>query len=58
MARGALFIRAGSLDRALFSRVARRHTPRLDQTLPRLSVAANHSFLWIGVSVVFVRCGR
>ncbi len=50
MPRGALLIRAGTVDRALFARVARGRTPWLDRALPRLSMSANHSFLWIGTS--------
>ena len=49
---GAFLVRAGSLDRALFARVARGRGPGLDRTLPRLSVAANHAFLWVGASAV------
>ena len=42
-----MLIRAGSLDRALFSRVAEGRTPALDRILPRLSWAGNHSGIWI-----------
>ncbi len=57
MPRGALLIRAGTVDRALFARVARGRTPWLDGALPRLSASANHSFLWMGTSAVMVACG-
>src|SRR6476661_3548087 len=36
-----------ALDCALFDRVAKSRTPALDQTLPKLSTAANNSILWI-----------
>src|SRR4051812_1831629 len=38
------------LDCRLFDAVARSHTPSLDQTLPRLTKAANNSVLWIGIA--------
>src|SRR5687767_267765 len=37
-------------DQAIFSREALRHAPLLDKTLPRLSHAANHSGLWMGIA--------
>ncbi|MEA2492603.1 MAG: hypothetical protein QOJ29_514 [Thermoleophilaceae bacterium] len=36
-----------AIDCALFDRVASSHTPVLDETLPRLSIAANNSVLWL-----------
>src|SRR3954454_2048847 len=45
--RGALM----RLDCAIFERVARAHTPRLDRALPLLSRSANHSAIWIAVAV-------
>lgn len=40
------------LDCALFSSVARAHTPWLDRALPLLSRSANHSRLWLGVAAL------
>ena len=57
MLRGALFIRAGSADRALFARVAGARTPALDAVLPRLSVAANHAALWAALAGGLARFG-
>ena len=37
-------------DLELFRREALRHAPLLDETLPRLSHAANRSVLWMGVA--------
>jgi membrane-associated phospholipid phosphatase/diacylglycerol kinase family enzyme len=38
------------VDRALFARVARGHTPWLDRVLPLLSRTANNSRLWMAVA--------
>ena len=45
------------LDRELFNRAAGWHTPVLDAVLPRLSRAADHSKLWIGLSVPIALTG-
>jgi membrane-associated phospholipid phosphatase len=45
------------LDRELFNRAAGWHTPALDAVLPRLSRAADHSKLWIGLSVPIALTG-
>jgi undecaprenyl-diphosphatase len=38
------------VDDELFERTARLHAPALDRTMPRLSQAANHAVLWVGVA--------
>lgn len=45
------------LDRKLFLRAARTHTPALDRILPALSRAANYSKLWLGISVLLYLFG-
>ncbi|HEY3021386.1 MAG TPA: phosphatase PAP2 family protein [Solirubrobacteraceae bacterium] len=45
------------LDCAVFDRVAKRHTPSLDRTLPRLTRAADHSLLWLAVAAVLAVAG-
>src|SRR3954454_14618779 len=45
--RGALM----RLDCAIFERVARAHTPRLDRALPLLSRSANHAAIWIAIAI-------
>lgn len=42
--------RAGERDRRLFAAASELDTPLLDAVLPRLSRAANHSVLWMGVA--------
>ena len=39
-----------SKDEAIFRREALRHAPLLDQTVPRISHAANKSVLWMGIA--------
>ena len=49
-------------DRRLFAAVARSHTPLLDETLPRLTRAANNSAIWLvtasGLAAVGGRRGK
>jgi undecaprenyl-diphosphatase len=45
------------LDRLLFRRIARAHTPWLDRVLPGLSRAANYSRLWLAISAVLYLMG-
>jgi membrane-associated phospholipid phosphatase len=45
------------LDRALFRRAARTRTPWLDRILPRLSLAANYSRIWIVIAAVLYVAG-
>ena len=45
------------LDRKLFLRAARTHTPALDRTLPALSRAANYSRIWLGISALLYLFG-
>jgi membrane-associated phospholipid phosphatase len=40
----------GALDRAVYAAVAATPTPSLDEPLRRLSNAANHSRLWLGIA--------
>jgi diacylglycerol kinase family enzyme/membrane-associated phospholipid phosphatase len=42
--------RIAAADRAIMARVAATDSVTLDQVMPRLSRAANHSVLWIGVA--------
>lgn len=46
-----------AIDCALFDRVASAHTPLLDRTLPRLSIAANNSVLWMVASALLTALG-
>lgn len=41
---------AGTVDRAVYDAIARVPTPALDVTMRRLSNAANHSLIWLGVA--------
>src|SRR5687768_18457666 len=45
-----LLARIHEKDLEVFRREAQRHAPLLDETLPRLSHAANHSALWMGIA--------
>jgi membrane-associated phospholipid phosphatase len=47
---GSLTRAAARLDQELFDRTARRRSPLLDRALPRLSRAADHGVLWMGVA--------
>ena len=40
----------GAIDRAMYQAVADTPTPRLDGAFRRLSTAANHSALWLGIA--------
>ena len=44
-------------DRRLFRRVARSHSPLLDDLLPPLTRAANFSILWMGIATVLALVG-
>src|SRR6185312_9272533 len=46
-----------NLDRAVFRAVAAAPTPSLDREFTRLSRAANHSKLWMGVAAVLACIG-
>jgi membrane-associated phospholipid phosphatase len=50
IARGSLRARIVAADRAILARVSATDSAALDQFMPRLSLAANHSFLWIGIA--------
>jgi undecaprenyl-diphosphatase len=54
--------RVRAFDKALFERVADRHAPWLDRTLPQLSLAASYSRLWMAIAaliaVFYGRPGR
>lgn len=45
------------MDRDVFDAVAGAANPQLDAILPRLTVAANHSKLWIGIAGAMVLTG-
>jgi membrane-associated phospholipid phosphatase len=49
-ARGSLRARIVAADQAIFARVSATDSAVLDQVMPRLSLAANHSVLWIGIA--------
>jgi membrane-associated phospholipid phosphatase len=48
----------GTVDRAIMARIAAIHSPVLDEVMPRLSRAANHSVLWMGVAGSLALTGR
>jgi diacylglycerol kinase family enzyme/membrane-associated phospholipid phosphatase len=50
MAPVSLGSRIAAADRAIMTRVSATQSTVLDQVMPRLSVAANHSVLWIGIA--------
>jgi diacylglycerol kinase family enzyme/membrane-associated phospholipid phosphatase len=50
MAPPPLRSRIAAADRAIMTRVSATDSTVLDQVMPRLSVAANHSVLWIGIA--------
>jgi membrane-associated phospholipid phosphatase len=45
------------LDVAVYAAIAATPTPELDTALRRLSLAANHSKLWLGCSALLAACG-
>jgi len=45
-----LLARIHAKDEEIFAREALRHAPLMDEVLPRLSHAANHSLLWMGIA--------
>ena len=49
---------AGAIDRAVYDTIARVPTPALDVTMRRLSNAANHSLIWLGVAAGLCLTGR
>jgi diacylglycerol kinase family enzyme/membrane-associated phospholipid phosphatase len=46
-----------AIDTSLFGRVAKSRTPTLDHVLPRLSMAANNSILWVIASALLTAFG-
>src|SRR3954465_8176797 len=46
-----------AIDCALFDRVASSRTPLLDNTLPRLTLAANNSVIWMVASALLTAFG-
>lgn len=54
--RPRLLRRLASADPRLFGWVARQHAPALDAVMPRLSVAADHSKLWVAAAAL-LWCG-
>lgn len=59
-ARGGLPLRGriGATDRAIMARIDAIQSPALDQIMPRLSRAANHSVLWMGIAAGLTLTGR
>jgi undecaprenyl-diphosphatase len=49
---------AGTVDRAVYDTIAKVPTPALDVTMRRLSTAANHSLIWLGVAAGLSLTGR
>jgi undecaprenyl-diphosphatase len=47
----------GTVDRAIMARIAAIQSPVLDEVMPRLSRAANHSVLWLGVAASLALTG-
>ena len=47
----------GALDRAVYEAVAVTETPHLDSAFRRLSIAANYSRLWLGMSAAMATIG-
>ena len=50
--------RIGGTDRAIMARIDAIQSPALDEIMPRLSRAANHSVLWMGVAAGLTLTGR
>lgn len=48
----------GTLDREVFEAIAESPSPLLDAVMPRLTRAADHSKLWIGIGAGLVMFGR
>ena len=53
----AVLRRIKAADQELFERTTRLHAPVLDRAMPKLSRAADHSLLWIGVAGLLVAFG-
>ncbi|MDT7544922.1 MAG: hypothetical protein QOE99_1032 [Actinomycetota bacterium] len=53
-----LLTRLDQADLALYRKAATFHTPFLDKVLPRLTSAANHGILWMGISVLLAGAGK
>lgn len=53
-----LLVRLDDADRRLYARAARSSTPFLDAVLPRLTGAADHGLLWMGISVLLAGGNR
>src|ERR1700756_1336770 len=49
---------AGAIDPAGYDTIAKVPTPALDLTMRRLSTAANHSLIWLGVAAGLSLTGR
>jgi diacylglycerol kinase family enzyme/membrane-associated phospholipid phosphatase len=47
----------GTLDREVFEAIAESPSPLLDATMPRLSRAADHSKLWLGIAAAIAAVG-
>ncbi|MCA1712463.1 MAG: phosphatase PAP2 family protein [Actinobacteria bacterium] len=58
MSNDRLLTRLDHLDLALYRKAASTDTPLLDRVLPRLTSSANHSVLWIGVSLLLAATGQ
>lgn len=57
MKRAAILIRVGQADREIFERVARARTPWLNRALGSLSMAAEHSKLWLAIAAALTLFG-
>ena len=48
----------GTLDANLFQAIARSPSPLLDETMPKLTAAADYSKLWMGIGAGLILSGR
>lgn len=50
--------RVGATDRKIMARISAIESPALDEVMPRLSRAANHSVLWMSIAAGLALTGR
>ncbi|MGH3400242.1 MAG: phosphatase PAP2 family protein [Streptosporangiaceae bacterium] len=49
--------RVGATDRKIMARISAIQSPALDESMPRLSQAANHSVLWLSIAATLALTG-
>jgi membrane-associated phospholipid phosphatase len=49
--------RVGAIDRKIMARISAIQSPALDEAMPRLSQAANHSVLWLSIAACLALTG-